>query len=66
MWTQDDATFHGRFFDVEGAFSQPRPAQQPPITIGGSSTHLLSIAPASTSTPCAPSTTRGRPGSALR
>jgi probable F420-dependent oxidoreductase len=46
MWTKDDAVFHGRFFDVEGASSQPRPAQQPhpPIMVGGSSTHLLSIA----------------------
>lgn len=46
MWTEDDATFHGRFFDIEHGSSQPRPAQQPhpPIMIGGSSTHLLSIA----------------------
>lgn len=46
MWTQDDPTFHGRYFDVEHASSQPRPAQQPhpPIMIGGSSTHLLRIA----------------------
>jgi probable F420-dependent oxidoreductase len=46
MWTQDEPTYHGRFFEIEHASSQPRPAQQPhpPIMIGGSSTHLLSIA----------------------
>lgn len=46
MWTQDEATFHGRFFDIEGASSQPRPVQQPhpPIMLGGSSNHLLQVA----------------------
>jgi probable F420-dependent oxidoreductase len=46
MWTQDEPTFHGRYFDIDHATSQPRPAQQPhpPIMIGGSSNHLLSIA----------------------
>lgn len=40
------ATWHGRFFDIEEASTLPRPAQQPapPIMVGGSSNHLLSIA----------------------
>jgi len=46
MWTQDDATYHGRYYGIDRASSLPRPVQQPhpPIMIGGSSTHLLSIA----------------------
>jgi probable F420-dependent oxidoreductase len=46
MWAQDVPTFHGRFFDVEGASSQPRPTQQPhpPIMLGGSSNRLLQVA----------------------
>jgi len=46
MWTDDSPTFHGRFFDIDGASSQPRPVQQPhpPIMVGGSSRRLLEIA----------------------
>jgi probable F420-dependent oxidoreductase len=46
MWTSDDPTYAGHHFSVEHASSQPRPVQQPhpPIMLGGSSSHLLSIA----------------------
>jgi probable F420-dependent oxidoreductase len=46
MWMEEDPSFHGRYFDIEHGSSQPRPTQRPhpPIMVGGSSTHLLSIA----------------------
>jgi probable F420-dependent oxidoreductase len=46
MWTQDDACYSGRYEQVEHASSLPRPVQQPhpPIMVGGSSKHLLTIA----------------------
>ncbi|MFT7597110.1 MAG: putative F420-dependent oxidoreductase [Acidimicrobiales bacterium] len=46
MWTEDDACYQGRYERIEHASSLPRPIQQPhpPIMIGGSSKHLLTIA----------------------
>ncbi|HSS61082.1 MAG TPA: LLM class F420-dependent oxidoreductase [Candidatus Limnocylindrales bacterium] len=37
MWTQDEATFEGRFYQVHGAMNEPKPVQKPhpPIWIGG-------------------------------
>jgi len=37
MWTQDDATFEGRYYRVKGAINEPKPVQKPhpPIWIGG-------------------------------
>jgi F420-dependent oxidoreductase-like protein len=37
MWTQDRATFRGRWYTVEGAINEPKPLQcpRPPIWIGG-------------------------------
>jgi F420-dependent oxidoreductase-like protein len=37
MWTQDEATFEGRFYQVRGAINEPKPVQKPhpPIWIGG-------------------------------
>ena len=37
MWTQDEATFEGRFYSVRGAINEPKPVQRPhpPIWIGG-------------------------------
>ena len=37
MWTQDEATFEGRFYQVRGAINEPGPVQKPhpPIWIGG-------------------------------
>ena len=36
LWTQDDSSFHGRFFDFDRAKSYPKPAQgSVPIVIGG-------------------------------
>ena len=46
MWTADDATYSGEYFSIARASSQPRPVRRPhpPIMVGGSSKHLLSIA----------------------
>lgn len=37
LWTEERASFHGRFFDFEDLISSPKPLQQPhpPIVIGG-------------------------------
>ena len=37
MWTQDEATFDGRYYQVRGAINEPKPVQKPhpPIWIGG-------------------------------
>src|SRR6266705_551035 len=37
MWTQDEATFEGQYFQVKGAINQPKGVQQPhiPLLIGG-------------------------------
>ena len=46
MWTQDEPTYHGRYFSIEKAYNNPRPMQKPhpPIMIGGSGRKLLQIA----------------------
>src|SRR5579875_43725 len=38
MWTQEEATFEGKYFQVRGAINQPKGVQQPhiPLLIGGS------------------------------
>jgi F420-dependent oxidoreductase-like protein len=38
MWTEDEATFAGRYYQVAGAINEPKPVQKPhpPIWIGGS------------------------------
>jgi probable F420-dependent oxidoreductase len=45
MWTQEEPTYHGRYFSVEKAYNQPRPVQKPhpPIMVGGSGKKLLQI-----------------------
>jgi len=37
MWTQEEATFEGRFYQVRGAINEPKPVQKPhpPLWIGG-------------------------------
>lgn len=46
MWTQDEPTFHGRFFSIGKAYNYPRPVQKPhpPILIGGGGKKILKIA----------------------
>jgi alkanesulfonate monooxygenase SsuD/methylene tetrahydromethanopterin reductase-like flavin-dependent oxidoreductase (luciferase family) len=42
MWQEDRATFHGKYFRVEGAILEPKPVQKPhpPIMIGGGGEQL--------------------------
>lgn len=46
MWTQEAATYTGRFFKVQKAFCNPKPVQKPypPIMIGGGGKRILEIA----------------------
>jgi probable F420-dependent oxidoreductase len=46
MWSQDEPSYHGRFFSVEKAYCYPRPLQKPypPIMIGGGGKKILQIA----------------------
>jgi alkanesulfonate monooxygenase SsuD/methylene tetrahydromethanopterin reductase-like flavin-dependent oxidoreductase (luciferase family) len=48
MWTQEEPTFHGRYFAIDKAYNYPRPLQKPhpPLMIGGSGSKLLKIAAA--------------------
>jgi F420-dependent oxidoreductase-like protein len=42
MWTQERATFHGKYFHVENAILEPKPIQKPhpPVLIGGAGEQL--------------------------
>ena len=46
MWTQEAATYSGRFFKVQKAFCNTKPVQKPypPIMIGGGGKRILQIA----------------------
>jgi alkanesulfonate monooxygenase SsuD/methylene tetrahydromethanopterin reductase-like flavin-dependent oxidoreductase (luciferase family) len=35
MWTEPQATFHGRFYHIEDAICEPKPDPPPPLLIGG-------------------------------
>ena len=35
LWTQEDPKFEGKFYRVEGVRCEPRPAQAPPVWVGG-------------------------------
>jgi probable F420-dependent oxidoreductase len=45
MWSQDEPTFHGRYFHIEKAYSFPKPFQKPhpKILIGGSGKKILEV-----------------------
>ena len=46
MWTQDEPTYHGRYFRIDKAYCDPKPVQRPypPILIGGGGKRILEIA----------------------
>jgi alkanesulfonate monooxygenase SsuD/methylene tetrahydromethanopterin reductase-like flavin-dependent oxidoreductase (luciferase family) len=35
LWSQDKPAFHGKYYNVEGAYCSPRPEPVPPLLIGG-------------------------------
>jgi probable F420-dependent oxidoreductase len=43
MWTQDEASFHGQFVNIDPIWSYPKPKQRPhpPILHGGETEHTL-------------------------
>ena len=43
LWSEDDVTFHGRYFTLNGVTIQPKPVQEelPPLWIGGRSDRAL-------------------------
>jgi alkanesulfonate monooxygenase SsuD/methylene tetrahydromethanopterin reductase-like flavin-dependent oxidoreductase (luciferase family) len=40
MWTEDVVSFHGKYYEVEGAYCSPKPKPAPPIMIGGGGERL--------------------------
>lgn len=46
MWTEDRASFQGRYYAIRGALCNPKPVQRPhpPIWVGGRSEGILRIA----------------------
>jgi probable F420-dependent oxidoreductase len=45
MWTEDEPTFHGRYFRIDKAYNFPKPLQKPhpPLLVGGSGKKVLKI-----------------------
>jgi len=43
IWTQDEATFHGKYVNFDRIWSWPKPVQKPhpPIIVGGNGPHTL-------------------------
>jgi probable F420-dependent oxidoreductase len=43
IWTQDEASFHGKYVSFEPIWSWPKPAQRPhpPVLVGGYGPHVL-------------------------
>jgi F420-dependent oxidoreductase-like protein len=43
MWTQDEASFHGTYYQIDGAVNNPKPLQKPhpPLHIGGRGEKLM-------------------------
>jgi probable F420-dependent oxidoreductase len=48
IWTQDEASYHGRFVDFDRIWSWPKPAQKPhpPVLVGGNGPTVLDRAEA--------------------
>jgi alkanesulfonate monooxygenase SsuD/methylene tetrahydromethanopterin reductase-like flavin-dependent oxidoreductase (luciferase family) len=40
MWTEEIVYFHGKHYDIEGAYCSPKPDPRPPIMIGGGGERL--------------------------
>jgi alkanesulfonate monooxygenase SsuD/methylene tetrahydromethanopterin reductase-like flavin-dependent oxidoreductase (luciferase family) len=48
IWTQEEASYHGRFVDFERIWSWPKPAQRPhpPVLVGGNGAGVIDRAAA--------------------
>ena len=46
MWTQEEPSYHGRYYTIDKAYNFPQPVQKPhpPIMIGGAGKRVLEIA----------------------
>ncbi|WP_459190760.1 LLM class flavin-dependent oxidoreductase [Halosimplex sp. J119] len=46
MFTEDEPTFHGDHYQIDGAYNEPKPVQDPhpPIVVGGAGPTLLRVA----------------------
>jgi probable F420-dependent oxidoreductase len=46
MWTQEEPSFHGRYFSIDKAYNVPKPIQKPhpPILVGGAGSAVLKVA----------------------
>ncbi|MFC7143059.1 LLM class flavin-dependent oxidoreductase [Halosimplex aquaticum] len=46
MFTEDEPTFHGEHYQIENAYNEPKPVQDPypPIVVGGAGPTLLRVA----------------------
>lgn len=45
MWSEEAVSFQGKYYSLDGAVCNPKPAQKPlPVWIGGSKEHLLRVA----------------------
>jgi len=46
MWTEDEASFHGEYYEINHAYCSPKPRQNPhpPVWIGGERPKVLDIA----------------------
>ena len=43
LWTEEQATFQGKYFSVTAAHCEPRPDPVPPVLIGGKGTRMLQL-----------------------
>jgi alkanesulfonate monooxygenase SsuD/methylene tetrahydromethanopterin reductase-like flavin-dependent oxidoreductase (luciferase family) len=43
LWTEEQATFHGRYYQIAQARCDPKPAPLPPMVIGGSKPRMLRL-----------------------
>ena len=43
LWTEDEAEFHGRYYDFPPVYCYPKPAQKPhpPVLLGGNAPNVL-------------------------
>jgi alkanesulfonate monooxygenase SsuD/methylene tetrahydromethanopterin reductase-like flavin-dependent oxidoreductase (luciferase family) len=43
LWTEERATFHGRYYRVDQAWCEPKPSPLPPLMVGGTKPRMLRL-----------------------